>query len=121
MPTGFQRAPFFELQTDRFALLAVDTGVLRKIDPEQERWLEGALKRAAGKTTMAIVGHPFFAGGHDVTPGDDEFARLKQLLIGHGVTIVMGGDTHDLEYYVETGAPGHPPCTTSSTAAAEPI
>ena len=45
VPTGFQRAPFFEVQTDRFALLAIDTGVLRKIDTEQERWLEGALRR----------------------------------------------------------------------------
>ena len=30
VPTGFQRAPFFEVQTDRFALVAVDTGVLRR-------------------------------------------------------------------------------------------
>lgn len=101
VPTGFQRAPFFELQTDRFALVAVDTGVLRTIDPMQLAWLEAALNRAAGKLTMAVVGHPFFAGGHDTTLGDDEFARLKQLLLGHGVTIMMAGDTHDLEYYAE--------------------
>ena len=49
-----------------FALLAIDTGVMRQIDAEQERWLDGALARAAGKTIMAVVGHPFFAGGHDV-------------------------------------------------------
>ena len=107
VPTGFQRAPFFEVQTDRFALIAIDTGVLRKIDAEQERWLDGALQRAAGKMTMAIVGHPFFAGGHDMTAGDAEFIALKQRLLGHGVTIVMGGDTHDLEYYVERDASGH--------------
>ena len=47
---------------------------MRKIDVEQERWLDGALQRAAGKTTMAIVGHPFFAGGHNTTIGDEEFA-----------------------------------------------
>jgi uncharacterized membrane protein HdeD (DUF308 family) len=29
VPTGFQRGPFFEMQTDRFALLAIDTGVLK--------------------------------------------------------------------------------------------
>ena len=108
VPTGFQRAPFFEVQTAGFALVAVDTGVLRKIDAEQERWLEGALGRAAGKTTMAIVGHPFFAGGHDVTLGDEDFTRLKQLLISHGATIMMAGDTHDLEYYAEPGASGSP-------------
>ena len=45
MPTGFQRAPFFEIQTETFALLAIDTGVMRKIDAEQERWLDGALRR----------------------------------------------------------------------------
>jgi uncharacterized membrane protein HdeD (DUF308 family) len=108
VPTGFQRAPFFEVQTDDFALVAIDTGVLRKIDAEEQRWLEGALRRAAGKTTMAVVGHPFFAGGHDTTLDDDEFARLKQLLLSHGVTIVMAGDTHDLEYYVERGGAGSP-------------
>ena len=89
-----------------FALLAIDTGVMRKIDPEQERWLDGALARAAGKTIMAMVGHPFFAGGHDVTLGDDEFTRLKRTLLDRGVTIVMAGDTHDLEYYAERRGAG---------------
>ena len=106
VPTGFQRAPFFEVQTADFALLAIDTGVMRKIDGEQERWLDGALARAAGKTIMAVVGHPFFAGGHDVTLGDDEFTRLKRTLLDRGVTIVMGGDTHDLEYYAERRGAG---------------
>ena len=35
VPTQFQRAPFFEIQTDRFALVAVDTGVARTVDPAQ--------------------------------------------------------------------------------------
>jgi hypothetical protein len=105
VPTGLQRAPFFELQTDRFALIAVDTGILRTIDRAQADWLTAALNRAEGKLTMVILGHPFFAGGHDTTLGDEGFARLKRLLLRHGVTIVMAGDTHDLEYYVEPPSP----------------
>jgi hypothetical protein len=109
VPTGFQGAPFFELQTDRFALLAIDTGVLRSIDAAQAAWLDLALNRASGKLTMAILGHPFFAGGHDVADGDEEFSRLKALLLSRGVSIVMAGDTHDLEYYTESGRPGAEP------------
>jgi uncharacterized membrane protein len=30
--TGWQRGPFFEVQSERFALIAVDTGVLRRVD-----------------------------------------------------------------------------------------
>jgi uncharacterized membrane protein HdeD (DUF308 family)/3',5'-cyclic AMP phosphodiesterase CpdA len=106
VPTGFQRAPFFEVQTDRFALLAIDTGILRTIDPVQQEWLEGALSRAAGKMTMAVLGHPFIAGGHDTAAGDADFERLKQRLVSAGVTIVMAGDTHDLEYYSDpAGSP----------------
>ncbi len=101
--TGFQRAPFFEIQTERFALVAVDTGILKTVDPAQAAWLNEALDRAAGKFTMAILGHPFFAGGQDVTADDREFARLKALLVRRGVAIVMAGDTHDLEYYSEPG------------------
>ena len=108
VPTGFQRAPFFEIQTERFALLAIDTGILRTIDPAQDAWLDAALTRAAGKTTMAILGHPFFAGGHDVTSGDASFARLKRRLLDRGVTIVMAGDTHDLEYYSDPPVAGSP-------------
>jgi uncharacterized membrane protein HdeD (DUF308 family) len=108
VPTGFQRAPFFEIQTDRFALIAIDTGILRMIDEAQTAWLEAALARAKGKMTMAILGHPFYAGGHDVARDDEGFTRLKQLLLRHGVTIVMAGDTHDLEYYAEPGAAGSP-------------
>jgi len=104
VPTGFQRAPFFEVQTDRFALIAIDTGVLRSIDPAEEAWLDAALARSSGKMTMAIVGHPFYTGGADTTVGDEEFARLKQKLLQHGVTIMMAGDTHDLEYYSSPGA-----------------
>jgi hypothetical protein len=53
---------------------------------------------------MAVLGHPFFAGGHDTAAGDADFERLKQLLVSRGVTILMAGDTHDLEYYSEPAA-----------------
>ncbi|HET7220690.1 MAG TPA: metallophosphoesterase [Vicinamibacterales bacterium] len=106
--TGFQRAPFFEVQSDRFALIAIDTGVLKTIDAAQSAWLDAALDRAAGKMTMAIVGHPFFAGGHDVTAETPAFASVRQRLRRRGVSIVMAGDTHDLEYYREPGAGGAP-------------
>ena len=65
---GTQRAVFFELQTEDFALLAIDTGILRTVDERQWAWIERALGRSRGKFTMAIVGHPRFAGGHDIPP-----------------------------------------------------
>jgi len=101
VPTGFQRGPFFEMQTDRFALVAIDTGIVKRIDEMQWAWLEAALTRARGKTIMAVVGHPFYAGGEDMTADNEDFARLKHLLADRGATIMMAGDTHDLEYYVE--------------------
>ena len=58
---------------------------------------------------MAILGHPFFAAGGDVTSDNEEFARLKTMLRDHGVAIVMAGDTHDLEYYEEPGRAGESP------------
>ncbi len=96
-----QRAPFFEVQTDRFALIIVDTGILKTIDKEQERWLAAALERSRGKFKMAILGHPIYAGGRDHGVDDPPFAALHQLLRDHEVDVVMGGDTHYLEYYKE--------------------
>ena len=104
VPTQFQRAPFFEIQTARFALVAVDTGVARTVDPAQLAWLRGALGRARGKFTMAVLGHPFYAGGHDTVGESEGFAALRRLLREHGVAVVMAGDTHDLEYYAERAA-----------------
>lgn len=101
VPTGFQRAPFFQIQTDGFALIAVDTGVLRRVDDEQLAWLRAALEASRGKTIMALIGHPFLAGGIDQTEATPDFATLRALLREHGVSIVMAGDTHDLEYYRE--------------------
>jgi hypothetical protein len=107
---GTQRAVFFELQTPDFALLAIDTGILRTVDQRQWAWIERALDRSRGKFIMAIVGHPRFAGGHDIpvmAEGHDvsesakKFAVLYQLLANHGVRIAMAGDTHDFEYYRE--------------------
>ena len=105
---GSQRAVFFELQTTDFALLAIDTGILRTIDERQWAWIERALDRSRGKFTMAIVGHPRFAGGYDipstaegqnVSKSSERFAALYQLLATHNVKIAMAGDTHDFEYY----------------------
>ena len=115
---GIQRAPFFELQTEDFALLAIDTGVLRTVDEKQWAWIERALGRSRGKFTMAIVGHPRFAGGrdlpptaegHDVSESSGNFAALYRLLASHNVRIAMAGDTHDFEYYRETIGGGDAP------------
>src|SRR5262249_8910567 len=106
VPTGFQRAPFFQLQTRDFALLAVDTGVIRHVDPAQRAWLEAALGAARGKFTMAILGHPLYAGGPYPAPGGRDLRGPPRRLREHGVAIVMAGDTHDLEYYVEPGGDG---------------
>jgi hypothetical protein len=107
---GTQRAVFFELQTDDFALLAIDTGIMRTVDERQWAWVEHALSRSRGKFTMAIVGHPRFAGGHDTAATDDarndsEFPKdlgaLYRLLTLNNVRVAMAGDTHDFEYYRE--------------------
>ena len=108
VPTGFQRGPFFEFQTDRFAMVAVDTGIVKRIDPSEWAWLESALDRARGKTIMAVLGHPLYAKAYDMAYGNPEFARLKQLLLDRGATIVMAGDTHDFEYYAEPAHDGKP-------------
>jgi uncharacterized membrane protein HdeD (DUF308 family) len=125
--TGWQRGPFFEIQTERFALIAVDTGVLKRVDTRQWAWLNAALDRARGKFTMVIPGHPLYAGGRYqggadgpmagewVAPEDQleilgqrlgtataPFAALHQLLRDHQVQIAMAGDTHYLEYYRES-------------------
>ena len=107
---GTQRAVFFELQTENFALLAIDTGILRTVDERQWAWIERALDRSRGKFTMAIVGHPRFAGGHDtaLTSGGRDVSEypkdleaLYRLLTINKVRIAMAGDTHDFEYYRE--------------------
>jgi hypothetical protein len=81
---------------------------VKRIDEAQWQWLEGALARARGKFIMAVVGHPFYAKSDDMTQGNEPFARLKRLLVDHGVTVMMAGDTHDLEYYVEPPGPSTP-------------
>ncbi len=97
---GKQRSPYFEIQGERFALIVVDTGILRTVDDDQYRWLEAALERARGKFKMVIPGHPIYAGGR-LQAEDEGFARLHRLLRAHQVQVVMAGDTHDFETYLE--------------------
>lgn len=101
VPTGWQQAPFFQIQTPRLAVLAVDTGVARRIDQLQRAWLEAALETSRGKFVLAILGHPFYAGGDLQGAHNDDFRALHQLLRERGVAVVMAGDTHDFEYYAE--------------------
>src|SRR5262245_22536331 len=102
VPTGVQDAPFFQLQTPSFALIAIDTGVLRRVDDEQFKWLRAAPEASRGKMVMAVLRQPVFACGTDVSKDAAEFEVIRDLLRAHGVRIVMAGDTHDLEYYEET-------------------
>jgi uncharacterized membrane protein HdeD (DUF308 family) len=123
---GWQRGPFFEVQAERFALIAADTGVARDVDSAQWRWLKAALERARGKFVMVLLGHPLYAGGR-YQAGTEEpmagewvaqddgievagyrltgkvapFAAIHQLLRDHQVPVVMAGDTHYFEYYQE--------------------
>lgn len=124
--TGWQRGPFFEVQTERFALIAVDTGVLRRVDARQWQWLTAALDRARGKFIMAILGHPLYAGGRYQGGGDEAltgetaatdgptevlgqridpkeytFDAVHRLLRERRVDVVMAGDTHYFEHYLE--------------------
>ncbi len=101
VPTQLQKAPFFQFQTESFALFAIDTGVAKRIDAVQLAWLKAALVSAKNKTKMAILGHPLYAGGRYQADENVEFKALHDLLREHDVAIVMAGDTHDLEYYVE--------------------
>ena len=50
--TGHQRAPYFEVQAERFALIVADTGILRDMDADQLRWL------GAQRTEVAIRAVP---------------------------------------------------------------
>lgn len=98
---GYQRAPYFEVQAERFALLVVDTGILKSVDDDQMDWLRSALERSRGKFTMAILGHPLYAAGHYQGDAEPSFSAVHRLLKEHQVEVVMAGDTHDFEYYRE--------------------
>jgi uncharacterized membrane protein HdeD (DUF308 family)/3',5'-cyclic AMP phosphodiesterase CpdA len=99
--TGFQRASYFDIQTERFALIAVDTGMARRVDPDQLAWLRAALDQARGKFKMVVLGHPLYAGGLYQAQSDSEFMALHALMREHRVELLMAGDTHDLELYRE--------------------
>jgi uncharacterized membrane protein HdeD (DUF308 family) len=119
--TGLQRGPFFEVQTARFALIAVDTGVLKTVDSAQWDWFKAALERSRGKFRMVILGHPLFTAGHyqsdpanltgEWTPplrsplaegGDTApFTAIHRLLRKEHVEVVMAGDMHYFEHYQE--------------------
>jgi uncharacterized membrane protein HdeD (DUF308 family) len=114
---ALQRGPFFEVQTAQFALIAVDTGVLKTVDSAQWDWLKAALARSRGKFTMVILGHPLYTAGHyqgnvdeltgewspPLAAGDDTaaFTAIHRLLRAHPVEVVMAGDMHFFEYYRE--------------------
>jgi uncharacterized membrane protein HdeD (DUF308 family) len=120
--TGRQKGPFFEVQTNRFALIAADTGVLKSVDAAQLNWFKAALERSRGKFRMVILGHPLFTGGRyqgdpdhlmgewapplrsPFAPGGDTepFTAIHRLLKEHQVDVVMAGDMHYFEHYQET-------------------
>jgi Calcineurin-like phosphoesterase len=107
--TAGHRAPYFDLQTEDFALIAIDTGIRRTVDDRQRAWIRNVLERSSGKFTIAIVGHPKFAAGVDTSHGDYEFSALYHMLARSGVRVIIAGDTNAFEYYLEeAGKRGSP-------------
>ncbi len=102
VPTGYQKAPFFQVSHGNFVLITIETGVERQIDTLQRAWLENVLKASKDKFVMVLLGHPFYAIGEYQGSLNPAFADLHQLLRSYKVPLVMAGDTHDLEYYLET-------------------
>lgn len=109
VPTGFQNAPIFQVATDDFVLITLETGVLRQLDTLQMAWLKTVLEASKDKFVMVMLGHPFYAIGEYQGSMNPEFEALHQLLRQYKVPLIMAGDTHDLEYYVEPqqGNDGH--------------
>ncbi len=101
VPTGFQQAPFFQVSNDQFVLLCIDTGVKRQLDSLEMSWVKQVLEHSKGKFVMAMLGHPFYAIGEYQGSMNPEFEKLHQLLRSYKVQVVMAGDTHDFEYYLE--------------------
>ena len=98
---GLQRGPFFEMHTSGFSLIAVDTGILRRVDEKQLAWFEQALVRAGDNYKLVILGHPFYVAGKYVAL-NEEFREIHELMKRYKVDASMAGDTHDLEHYRET-------------------
>jgi len=101
VPTGFQKAPFFQVNTDDFVFITLETGVERQIDSLQMRWLKNVLEASKGKFVMVVLGHPFYAIGEYQGSMNPKFEGLHALLKSYNVPLIMAGDTHDLEYYRE--------------------
>jgi hypothetical protein len=101
VPTGYQKAPYFQVSNGQFVLLCIDTGVKRQLDSLEMAWVKQVLENSKGKFVMALLGHPFYAIGEYQGSMNPEFEKLHQLLRSYKVPVVMAGDTHDLEYYVE--------------------
>jgi uncharacterized membrane protein HdeD (DUF308 family) len=98
---GLQRGPFFEFHTPGFSLIAVDTGILRTVDPYESAWLEQALTRAGTNFKLVVLGHPFFVAGADTAANDVRFQKIYETMKRFSVDVVMAGDTHDFEFYKE--------------------
>ena len=96
---GLQRAPYFEMHSPGFSIIAGDTGIMRSFDEKQRRWFEDALRKAGNSFKLVILGHPFYVAGRFAASGDENFRELHELLKRHKVDVVMAGDTHDFEFY----------------------
>ena len=54
--SAYQHAPYFEVQAERFALLVVDTGILKSVDDDQMEWLRSALECSRANSPWPFSG-----------------------------------------------------------------
>ena len=80
VPTGFQRAPFFDVQTDE---LRPDRRRHRRGTHAWTRCSGGGssgARRVARQVVMVVLGHPFYAGGAYLAASGEPLPSLHDLL-----------------------------------------
>ena len=104
VPAGRQHGPFFELHHGGFSLIAIDTGIRRAVDERQLAWLQ----RGAWPRRRATSPWPFSAIRSTAAGRDLARRRLvrtvHELLRSRGVRVMMAGDTHDFEHYLDVNS-----------------
>ena len=118
VPAGRQHGPFFELHSGGFSLIAIDTGIRRAVDERQLAWLNAALGRAEWELHHGHSRPSVLRRRPRSRSATTRSREVHELLRSRGVRVMMAGDTHDFEHYLDAQQHGRRRTTSSTVAEA---
>ena len=93
-----QPGPYWALDAGPLRIVGIDTGIIGRIDPEQEAWLR-RVSFGSDKPKILVTGKPLIVNGKHIADANSKAIEAVVRDPAARYVMAIGGDTHNYQRY----------------------